>query len=197
VALDPPPVCDVAGNCTDEPAFPVLVDRQAPSISSPNDGQTYAAGDPIVAAVQCTDAGSGVATEGVTFDGAASTQGAVLDMFLLAPGTHTVVVQAADRLGNASSATRTFKVQATSESLVANVKRACAEGIFQGEGLCTALLAKVEHAAREHSQGSHAVEHNDLAAWINQLEAQRGKKADEPTANRFIAYATDLIARKA
>ena len=36
-----------------------------------------------------------------------------------------------------------------------------------------------------------------LGAWINQLEAQRGKKVDTATANRFIAFASDLIARDA
>jgi hypothetical protein len=55
----------------------------------------------------------------------------------------------------------------------------------------------VEHAAREHAQGDHAVEHNTLRAWISQLEAQRGNKVDPTTANRFIAFATDLIARGA
>jgi hypothetical protein len=63
------------------------------------------------------------------------------------------------------------------------------------ETLCNALLVKVEHAARKHDDGDHAVEQNMLGAWINQLEAQRGKKVDVATANRFIAFASDLIAR--
>ncbi|MDQ3067783.1 MAG: hypothetical protein M3R12_11645 [Actinomycetota bacterium] len=144
-----------------------------------------------------TDGGSGVDTESVTFDGAASTQGAVLDMFLLDPGTHSIVVRAADKLGNAASLTRTFKVQATSASLVSNVARACAEGLIEGAGMCNSLSGKVEHAAREHAQGDHRVEQNVLGAWVNQLEAQRGKKVDTATANRFIAFANDLIARGA
>ncbi len=118
-------------------------------------------------------------------------------MFLLDPGTHTIVVHAADKLGNAASLTRTFKVQATAASLVSNVHRACTESLIEGAGLCNALLGKVEHAAREHAQGDHEVEQNVLGAWINQLEAQRGKKVDLTTANRFIAFAADLIARNA
>lgn len=144
-----------------------------------------------------TDGGSGVATETVTFDGAASARGAVLDMFLLDPGTHAVVVRAADKLGNTSSLTRTFKVEATAASLVSNVDRACTEGLIDGAGLCNALRAKVEQAARKHAGGDHNVEWNALGAWINQLQAQRGKKVDLATGNRFIAFAADLIARRA
>ena len=45
-----------------------------------------------------------------------------------------------------------------------------------------------------HAAGDHAVEHNLLGAWIELLEAQRGKAVDTATATRFIAYARDLIA---
>jgi hypothetical protein len=106
-------------------------------------------------------------------------------------------VQAADKLGNAASMTRTFKVQATSASLVSNVARACTEGLFNGNGLCNGLAVKVELAAQKHAAGEHAVEHNELGAWINQLEAQIGTRADRVTGDRLIAFARDLIARKA
>jgi hypothetical protein len=89
-----------------------------------------------------------------------------------------------------------FKVHATSESLVSNVQRACGLGLIAPQQ-CPSLLTKVEHAKREHAEGDHEVEHNVLGAWINELEAQRGKKVDAVTATRFIAYARDLIARGA
>lgn len=177
----------------------VFLDTTAPAIaitSPAPEGVVFDTDDLSSIEWTATDGGSGVETETVTFDGAASTRGAVLDMFLLAPGTHTIVVSAADKLGNASSLTRTFKVEATSASLVSNVARACAEGLIEAQ-LCNSLSTKVEHAAREHAQGDHRVEHNVLGAWINQLEAQRGKKVDTATANRFIAFANDLIARNA
>lgn len=177
----------------------VVLDTTAPAItvtSPAPEGVVFDTDDLSSIQWTATDGGSGVATESVTFDGAASTRGAVLDMFLLSPGTHTVVVQAADKLGNASSATRTFKVQATSESLVSNAKRACAESLVDAS-ICNALLVKVEQAARKHAEGAHAVEQNVLDAWINQLEALRGKKVDLATANRFIAFAADLVARGA
>jgi hypothetical protein len=143
-----------------------------------------------------TDAGSGVnaSTVGAKLDGAAAAPGHVLDMFFLNPGLHQIVVSAADNLGNTGSLTRLFKVQATSASLVSNVGRACTLGLIAKQQ-CSPLLTTVEHAKREHAQGDHKVERNVLGAWINELEAQRGKKVDAATATRFIAYARDLIAR--
>jgi len=60
--------------------------------------------------------------------------------------------------GNTASVTRTFKVQATSASLVSNVQRACAAGLVDGAGLCNALLTTGEQAARKHAEGAHAVD---------------------------------------
>ena len=118
-------------------------------------------------------------------------------MFLLAPGTHTV--------GRARRGQARERVEPDAEVRGArdvgqprsNIKRACTEGLIDGTGLCNALLVKVEHARGKHAQGDHDVEQNVLGAWINQLEAQRGKKVELATANRFIAFATDLIARRA
>lgn len=176
----------------------VFLDTTPPeiTITSPApEGVVFDTDDLSSIAWTATDSGSGVAKESVTLDGAASSQAAVLDMFLSDPGTHAIVVHAADELGNATSLTRSFKVQATSASLVSNVARACTEGLIAGQGLCNSLSGKMEKAAQRHDQGDHAVEQNLLGSWINQLEAQRGKTVDTATANRFIAFALDLIAR--
>jgi len=178
----------------------VFLDTTGPTIvvSSPApEGVVFDTDDFSSIVWTASDEGSGVATESATFDGAAAVSGQMLDMFTLFPGTHHVVVTSADRLGNSTTVTRTFKVQATSASLVSNVERACAEGLIEGKGTCNSLLTKVEHSAREHTRGKHAVEHNVLGSWINELRAQRGKKVDTATATRFIAYANDLIDRKA
>jgi hypothetical protein len=139
--------------------------------------------------------GSGVASHSVTFDGAPATNGQVLDMFFLDPGVHAIAVTAADNLGNAGSQTRTFEVHATSESLSNNLDRAWRLGLIDKEGIYNSLKAKVEAALRAHERGQHHVEHNVLGAFVNELEAQRGKAVDLATANRFIAYAQDLIER--
>jgi hypothetical protein len=141
-----------------------------------------------------TDVGSGVASSSVSLDGAPATNGQVLDMFFLAPGLHTIVVTAVDNLGNSSSATRTFEVHATAESLNNNIDRACNLGLIKAT-LCNALKAKTRAALAAHNRGQHATEHNILRALVHQLEAKRGKGVDAATADRLIAYIEDLIAR--
>ena len=167
------------------------------TISSPAAGAVFDTDDvsSIQYSVDDGPLGSGVASHSVTFDGAPATNGQALDMFFLDPGAHTIVVTAADNLGNAGSQTRTFEVHATSESLGNNLDRAWRLGLIDKQGIYNSLKAKVEAALRAHERGQHHVEHNVLGAFVNELEAQRGKAVDVETANRFIAYAQDLIER--
>lgn len=105
--LDPPSVCDRAGNCTDLAPFDVLVDRKGPTVTSATDGMTFPAGTKeILAEVECTDGGSGVAFEGCP-DHHRS-----LDV---SPGEHTFEATGRDRVGNTT--TRTFRYSVASEEL--------------------------------------------------------------------------------
>jgi hypothetical protein len=135
-------------------------------------------------------------TIGATLDGAPAASGQVLDMFFLNPGTHSIVVSAADNLGNAGSLTRLFRVQATSQSLVNNVDRACALGLINRIS-CTELRLIADLARTAHAAANHIREHLLLGAWAQQLDQLRGKTVDHATAVRFAAYARDLIARGA
>lgn len=101
-ALDPPAMCDVAGNCTDLPSFAVHVDRKPPSIASATAGASYVQGIPAVLDLVCADGGSGLAI------GACAAAGAPLDTTSL--GAHTVAVSAADAVGNTATATITYTV---------------------------------------------------------------------------------------
>lgn len=140
--------------------------------------------------------------DSATFDGAAATNGQTLDMFFLYPGTHTIVVTATDNVLNTAEATRTFELHATSVSLLNNVKRACGETgawpatplLITKSGVCTAMKQVLGQAVAKHASGDHPVEHNLLEGWIEDLEGQRGKAVDAATADRFIAYAQDLVA---
>jgi hypothetical protein len=142
-----------------------------------------------------TDVGAGVASSSVTLDGAPATNGQLLDMFFLAPGVHPIVVTAIDNLGNSSSATRTFEVHATAESLDSNIDRACNLGLIKAN-LCNALKAKTRAALAAHNRGQHATEHNILRALIHQLDTKRGKGLDAATADRLIGFIEDLIAER-
>jgi hypothetical protein len=177
-----------------------VLDTTGPEIditSPAPEGVVFDTDDASTIAYSVSDAGgSGVASSSVTLDGAPATNGQVLDMFFLAPGLHTIVVTATDNLGNTSSATRTFEVHATAESLNNNIDRACNLGLIKAT-LCNALKAKTKAALAAHNRGQHATEHNILRALIHQLEAKRGKGVDAATADRLIAFIQDLIARGA
>ncbi|MEO8290843.1 MAG: hypothetical protein ABI649_07595 [Gaiellaceae bacterium] len=146
-------------------------------------------------AYTAVDSGAGTASDSVTFDGAAAANGQSLDMYLLAPGTHTIVVTATDELGNESTLTRHFRVQASAGSLMANIQRAWNEGLITSMGAYNGLLEKLNQALVKHAQGQHGAERNLLVAFINQLLAKRGSGVDAATADRFIAFARDLIER--
>jgi hypothetical protein len=174
----------------------VFVDNTAPVVTytSPVPGGTYDTDDTATVAYSVADPGSGVASHSATFDGAASGNGAVLDMFFLDPGLHSVVVTATDRLGNTGTTTSQFRLRATSESLRNNIDRARSMGLITNNGAFNGLAASLDAAKASHLAGLHGDEANQLAAFINQLENKAGKGVDLPTALRFIAYARDLIA---
>ncbi|MEX1157302.1 MAG: hypothetical protein WEC79_00040 [Thermomicrobiales bacterium] len=175
-----------------------VLDTTAPviTITSPPAGSVFDTDDFSNIAYTVSDGGigSGVASDAVTFDGDAATNGQQLDMFFLDPGVHTIVVSSVDNLGNASEETRLFEVHATAESLASNLTRAFEMDLLKNKGIYNSLHSKMQAADAAHDRGQHATEWNLLNAFVNQLEAQRGKGIDLTTANRFIAFALDLIA---
>jgi hypothetical protein len=172
-----------------------VLDTTPPAITATPNGTVFDTDDVSAIHFSATDAASGVDTVSATLDGAPATDGQVLDMFFLAPGTHTIAVTAADHLGNTSHLTVTFEVHATAASLLSNLDRALELGLITKDGVYNSLKSKLENALRQHDAGRHAVEGNLLNAFANELEAQSGKAVDAATAERFIAFARDLIAR--
>lgn len=138
--------------------------------------------------------GSGVASTSATFDGAPVAQGTTIDTFLLDPGIHTVEVTATDNLGNTDTVTRTFRVRATSASLLANIERAWAEGLIVDKGGYNGLRAKLSAAVAAHEDGRHDAEVNELGAVLNQVRAKLDIGIRQPFGARLVAYLEDLIA---
>jgi hypothetical protein len=146
--------------------------------------------------------GSGIASSSSMLDGYLAehgvtpiANGAALDMYLLYPGVRTVAVSAADHLGNAGVSACTFEIHATPGSMLNNLDRAFQEGRIKNRGLWNSLQAKLRAAGAAAARGQCQTERNVLAALVNELEAQRGKGADAEIADRFMAYARDLILR--
>jgi hypothetical protein len=177
----------------------VVLDTTPPviTIASPApDGRIFDTASTSTISYTAVDAASGVKTTSVTLDGASSTNGATIDTFFLYPGTHSVVVTASDNLDNTGTATRTFKVQATSASLLSNWSRARTLGLVPDTKTYNGGRDKLLAAVDAHNRGQHSTEGNQLSAFISLLQAQRGQGVQAATADRFIAWTRDLINRK-
>lgn len=145
--------------------------------------------------------GSGIASQSATVNGfqglpgvVPTSDGSALDLFFFYPGTRQVTVTAADNLGNGSVTGCTFELHASPQSLQSNVNRAFAMGLIDGAGIANSLRAKIRQVNDLHRRGHHGAEANVLQAFINELLALRGNKVDAATADRFVAFAQDLIA---
>ena len=57
------------------------------------------------------------------------------------------------------------------------------------------LLSKVENAIKSLEKDKETAAIGQLEAFINQVEAQRGKKISEETADLLISYAENLISQ--
>lgn len=173
----------------------VTLDTTAPTVTYTQPALAQYATDQF-ASIQygVTDSGSGVASHSVTFDGAAATNGQVLDMFFLAAGLHTIAVTATDNVGNSGVTNRVFRVRATAASLLNNLDRARSLGLVTNNGAYNGVRASLVAAGNSHNSGKHATEWNQLGAAVNQMSNKAGKGMDEATALRFIGYANDLIA---
>jgi hypothetical protein len=181
-----------------------ILDTSPPAIvCNPPFNQEWEPDDTLVLDFVVADGtdGSGVASQSSTVDGfqglpgvVPTSQGAVLDLFYFEPGTRRVEVSATDNLGHAGGSACTFELHASPQSLAANVDRAHSLGLITGHGIANSLRQKLEAAQKHHDRGNHAAEANVLRTFISELLAQRGKKVDPATADRFINFATDRIA---
>jgi hypothetical protein len=181
-----------------------VLDTAAP-VTTGNDppfGQVFGTDDVSAVSYSLSDGplGSGIASSSSTLDGWLTetgvtpvANGAVLDMYLLYPGTRTVTVSATDHLGQASVSTHTFEIQPTPESMLNNLARAAGAGLIRNQGLTNALRSKLEAAAAAAARGQCTTAQNVLNAFLHHMEAQRGQGVDAETADRFIAYARDLL----
>jgi len=137
-----------------------------------------------------------VALVSARLDGTGAIEGQVIDPLTLAPGPHALVVDAADAVGNAATANSSFSIAATSAGLANALDRAFSNGLITDAAVYHGLQDKLAAAENAHERGQHPTEWKNLAAFVNQVTAQRGKGIDPATADRLIAYANDVVQRK-
>jgi hypothetical protein len=173
---------DQAGNVESEKTISFNLDRTMPEISVTgieNDNLNDV-GD-LLPVVTLNDDLSGVDSSKlqVTLDGEQYQLGKTIELYTLALGSHTFVVNGSDLAGNMTSMTVTFNTVASVEGLKQLVERFTANNWIDDAGISNSLLKKLE-------QGN-------LNSFVNEVEAQSGKHISVEAAGYLLRDASALL----
>ena len=180
---------DTAGNVAQSSVTFEVVDTTPPeiAIASPQ-AAAYGHHETVAVDVDVVDVHSEVARVDVTLDGRTVAADELIDLHGVALGEHTVAVEAEDSAGNVATADVTFRVVASVETLTGSVQRLVEEGDVD-RVLARSLLAKLEQADAAASRGASRAAANLVAAFADEVDAQRGKKVAESAAELLLGDA--------
>jgi len=167
-------VQDHAGNGASATVSNINIDRTNPTIAL-SAAATYTVDQTVVVACTPADALSGIATSSCPAAVAAHT---------LPLGTNTLSATAMDRAGNGHSASVNFTVEVTTGSLATLVPV-----LVPDAGVANALVAKLDAVAAARNATARA---GQIQAFVNEVEAQAGKKISTPNAATLIRLARSL-----
>ncbi len=105
----------------------------------------------------------------------------------LGPGTYTLMAAATDRAGNSGAASITFTITVDEASLCGLVQE-----LVTSEDIADALCDKLEAAAASLAAGNLRAHDNQLRAFANQVEAQRGMAISDADADLLLELAALL-----
>jgi len=195
---------DVSGNVSapTDPGVVIVVDTTPPviSISQPTAGQ-YSHSATLTLGYSVTDALSGVKIFTPTLDGFLNVAGHDLSsgqsinlLTELGLGTHTFVIGAVDNATNTATRSVIFSIVVTADSIKDDVSQFLTTGMIKNDGEANSLTVKLNAAAAARARGDCKTAANNYNAFINELNAQRGKGVDANAAQIMIADAQYLIA---
>jgi hypothetical protein len=174
--------------------FPPVITIRQPAAT------TYLHSDVLTLDYTVADAGCGVAGVTARLDGMTTLaghglmSGQVIHLLTeLGLGAHTVTIDAVDNAGNASTASVTFTIIVTPESIIQDVNELVASGAIKAN-LANSLIAKLEAAAAARARGNCNAAGNIYRAFEHEVEAQSGKGIDPAAAAILIGDADYLIA---
>jgi len=195
-------VFDVAGNSTSQGSIgPNMVDKKPPTIviNQPMATQ-YVHSATLTLNYTVTDGGSGVGTVTPTMDGSTTVGGSglpsgqMINLLTTLPlGPNTFAISAADKVNNQSSASVTFSIIVTAQSIMDDVQQFVNNGSINNNGIANSLLAKLSAAQNARSKGNCNEAANNYQAFINEVSAQSGKHISPTAAAILIADAQYLI----
>ncbi len=196
-------VFDVAGNSTTQgPIGPNMVDKKPPTIiiNQPMATQYVHSATLTLNYTVDDDGGSGVSSFTPTMNGSPTVGGSglasgqMINLLTTLPlGQNTFAITATDKVNNMSSASVTFTIIVTPQSIIADVNQLQAGGAISAN-IAAALLAKLNNALKARNAGHCGTAANIYSAFINQVMAQTGKGITPAAAAILIADAQYLIA---
>ncbi|WP_231506349.1 DUF4990 domain-containing protein [Paenibacillus sp. UNC451MF] len=176
---------DNAGNVEKAKTVVFTLDKTAPVITV--SGVVYGTVDDsldISPVLSISDNLSGVDNSKtmITLDANEVQQGVTVPLYTLPLGSHQLVVSSSDLAGNVSSQTVTFQTTTSIQALHTLIERFRNEGWIDNSGIANSLRSKL-------TAGS-------LAAFVNQVKAQKGKHISAQYADYLIRDAEFLLSRK-
>jgi hypothetical protein len=172
-----------------------ITDATAPTITitSPT-ATTYLHPTKFMVDFDVVDVGpAGLKSVIADIDGVPVTDGQQIDTLTLALGDHTFTIRAVDKAYNESSASVTFKVSATVQSLKDTMYRLYNEGNFSKAAIYKNLYNKLNLAQADIAKNQNRLAINHLVSFINEVRAQSGKSIKTDAANLLIADAQWVI----
>jgi predicted extracellular nuclease len=151
----------------------ISIDKTAPAIAFAG-ATTYTIDQTVSITCSVRDALSGLVA-GSTCESASG------PAYLIGVGTHTLRASGIDKAGNPASATLTYTIGSTEETLCALTKI-----LVTKEGVAKSLCAKLEAAVASGGRGNTIARDNQLSAYRNEVEAQRAKAMSDASATALI-----------
>ena len=162
------------------------------AISSPT-ATTYLHSATVNLTYTATDVVSGIASVVAKLDGTVTTATSV-ELHTLALASHVFSVTATDHDGNSTTASVTFSIEATVDSLSASVRHFYDTGQITSASVRDSLLSKLAAIKASIAAGKDKVATNQINAFISLVKAQTGKSITPSAAAVLIADAKYLIA---
>jgi hypothetical protein len=178
----PVTVTDKAGNSATLTTPACKIDRTPPTVTYSGNAGTYTVDQMVSIACGSSDDLSGVAT--------CTGHDIVGPAYTFSLGTNSFSATATDKAGNAGSASTSFTVQVTCESLASLTRQ-----FVQKPHLAHSLCEKLEHAAAVAARGDSDAREDQLAAYrayVNEVRAHSGKALTAEQAEILIQLAEAL-----
>ncbi|MBS4174477.1 DUF5689 domain-containing protein [Bacillus sp. FJAT-49736] len=159
-----------------------IADKTPPVIHD-LDAVTFFLSDRAEVNILVTDEGTGVKSVKITLDGVEVQNPIQIEPLQLSLGKHTISVEAVDNAGNRSSRQFDIQVIMDTDHLDELLTTGYENGKITNLGIYNSLMAKVNNI---QSAKNDKTKQNMIHAFINEVNAQKGKKIDRDFAELLI-----------